>query len=123
MSQNLTLQTATIHLNHDSEPIKTNFEAAVTESIEEVLSTLGENVKEAMYSFLENNYGMRKDQIPSMIDDFTAAVESLFGDAAKLVELKIIEKVQGKVKGFTYRSKNKEIFFAEYLSALKRHLN
>jgi hypothetical protein len=100
-----------------------SFEMAVTESIDEVFSTLGENVKQAMYSYLENNYGMREDQIPSMIDEFTTAVESLFGVAAKLVELKIIEKVQGKVKGFAYKSKSKEIFFVEYLSALKRHLN
>jgi hypothetical protein len=100
-----------------------SFEMVVMESIDEVFSTLGENVKQAMYSYLENNYGMKKDQIPSMIDDFTTAVESLFGDAAKLVELKIIEKVQGRVKGFVYKSNSKEIFFVEYLSALQKQLN
>ena len=101
----------------------TSFEIAVTESIDEVFTTLGENVKQAMYSYLKNRYNMRKEQIPSMIEDFTNAIESIFGDAAKLVELKIIEKLQGKVKGFTYKSKSKEMFFAEYITALQRHLN
>ena len=100
-----------------------SFETAVSESIDEVFATLGENVKQAIYSYLENKYSMGKEQIPNMIDDFTDAIESIFGYAAKLVELKIIEKVQGKVKGFCYESKSKEIFFVEYLSALQKHLN
>ena len=100
-----------------------SFEKAVTESIDEVLSTLGENVKQAVYSYLENRYRMRKDQIPSMIEEFTDAIESLFGDAANLVKLQIIEKVQGKMKGFCYKSKSKEIFLVEYLSALQKHLD
>lgn len=100
-----------------------SFETAVTESIDEVFSTLGENVKQAIYSYLENRYSMRKELIPSMIEEFTDGIESLFGDAAKLVELKIIEKVQGKVKGFCYKSKSEEIFFVEYFSALQKHLN
>ena len=58
-----------------------------------------------------------------MIEGFTDAIESIFGDAAKLVELKIMEKLQSKVKGFAYKSKRKEVFFAEYLAALQRHLD
>ena len=123
MSQHLTHPTATIYLNRESEPLKTNFEAAVTESIEEVLSTLGENVKQAIYSYLENKYSIRKEQIPSKIEDFSDGIESIFGDAAKLVELKIMEKLQSKVKGFSYKSESKEIFFVEYLAALQRHLD
>jgi hypothetical protein len=98
------------------------FDLAVIESIDEVFTNLGENVKEAMYSYLEIRYSMQKEQIPSMIDEFTDAVESLFGEAAKLVELKIIERIQGRVKGFSYKSKTTEIFFSEYISALQMYL-
>ena len=122
MSQQLTSLTATFDLRGEKEPLKVSFETAVTESIDEVFTTLEENVKQAVYSYLENKYGIRKEQIPSMIEGFTDAIESIFGDAAKLVELKIIEKLQSKVKGFAYKSKRKETFFAEYLAALQRHL-
>lgn len=105
MSQQLTSLTATFDLRGEKEPLKVSFETAVTESIDEVFTTLGENVKQAVYSYLENKYGIRKEQIPSMIEVFTNAIESIFGDAAKLVELKIIEKLQSKVKGFAYKSK------------------
>ncbi len=103
--------------------IPISFDTAVAESVDEVFSTLGENAKQAIYSYLENRYSIRKEQIPRMIEDFTDGIESLFGDAAKLVELKIIEKVQDKVKGFCYKSKSKEILFVEYLSELQKHLN
>lgn len=121
MSQQLTSLTATFDLRGEKEPLKVSFETAVTESIDEVFTTLGENVKQAVYSYLENKYGIRKEQIPSMIEVFTNAIESIFGDAAKLVELKIIEKLQSKVKGSLIN--RKEMFFAEYLAALQSHID
>ena len=96
MNQQLTSLTATFDLKSEKEQLKTSFETAVSESIDEVFTTLGENVKQAFYSYLENKYGIGKEQIPSMIEGFTDAIESIFGDAAKLVELKIMEKLQSK---------------------------
>ena len=76
-----------------------------------------------VYIFLENNYGIKKEQIPRKIESFSVAIESIFGDAAKLVEIKIMEKLQGKVKGFKYKSRSNEIFFAEYIAALQSCLD
>ena len=123
MTQQLTNLTIPFDLMGEKEPLKIVFETVVTEAIDEVFTTLGESVKQAVYSYLENKQGIRKEQIPSMIEGFTDAIESIFGDAAKLIELKIIEKLQGKVKGFAYKSKCKEMFFVEYLAALQRHLD
>ena len=122
MTQQLTILTATFNLSDIKEQTKENFEKALTESIDEVFTTFGESVKQSVYSYLENKHGIRKQQIPRMIEKFTDALESIFGEAAKLVELKIIEKLQGKVKGFAYKTMSKEIFFAEYLAELQRHI-
>jgi hypothetical protein len=122
MSQQLTIPTAIISITEKKEKSEISFDETVTESIDEVFASLGENVKQAMYSYLENKYRMRKQQIPRMIEDFTNAIELIFGDASKLVELKIIEKLQSKVNGFSYKSKSTEMFFAEYLAALQKHL-
>jgi len=107
----------------ENEPIKVTFEGVLMEAIDEVFQSLGENVKQSMYRYLENNYGITKMQIPVMIEGFAGAVESIFGCAAKLVELKIIEKLQCKAKGFTYKPKNKEILFTEYLNDLQKYLD
>jgi len=122
MTQQLTILTSTFDLSDIKEQTKENFETALIESIDEVFTTFGESVKQGVYSYLENKHGIRKQQIPRMIEGFTDALESIFGEAAKLVELKIIEKLQGKVKGFAYKTKRKEIFFAEYLAELQRHI-
>jgi len=123
MTQQLITLTAIIDLMDKKEPLKMNFETTVTEAIDEVFTTLGENIKRAVYIYLENNYGIRKDQIPRKIEGFSAAIESIFGNAAKLVELKIIEELHGKVKEFTYKSSGNEIFLSEYLAALQSYLD
>ena len=123
MTQQLISLTAIIDLMDKKESVKVNFETAVTEAIDEVFTSLGENVKRVVYIFLENNYCIKKEQIPRKIEGFAAAIESIFGDAAKLVELKIMEKLQSKVKGFNYKSSSKEIFFSEYLAELKNYLD
>ena len=122
MAQQLSGLTALLELG-EKEPLTITFEAALTEAIDEVFQGLGEDVKQSIYRYLENNYGIRKLQIPVMIEDFADAVESIFGEAAKLVELKIMEKLQGKVTDFAYKPKNREILFTEYLNDLKRYID
>ncbi len=123
MSQQQIISTPIINITEEKEKSELSFEGAVTESIDEVFTSFGENVKQAMYNYFENKYGMGKQQIPSMIEDFANAIESIFGDSSKLVELKIIEKLQSKIKGFTYKSKSAEMFFTEYLAALQKYLD
>ena len=123
MTQQETNPTSIIELNYESEQTKTNFETAVTESVDQVFASLGENVKNAVYKYVETKYNIRKEQIPANIEDFTVALESIFGDAAKLVELKIMRTLQGKVGDFIFRSKNKDMLFVEYLAALQKHLD
>jgi len=120
MTQQLTELTTICELRA-IEPKAITFEEALAEAIDEVFQSLGEDVKQSMYRYLENNYGIRKLQIPTMIESFTGAVESIFGCAAKLVELKIIEKLQSKAQGFMYKPKNSEILFTEYLNDLQKY--
>jgi hypothetical protein len=98
---------------------KNSFEVTLNQAIDEVFTSLGENVKQATYNYIENKYKIKKEQIPSNIEDFASAVETIYGDAARLVELKIMEKLEGKTQGFIYKSDCKEIFFVEYLAALR----
>lgn len=123
MTQQLTNLTIAFDEIERKETLKIDFETALTEAIDEVFTTLGERVKIAIYSCLENRHGIRKDQISGVIDGFADAIELIFGDAAKLIELQIIEKLHYKVKDFNYKSNGKEMLFAEYLTALRGYLN
>ena len=123
MTQQLTNLTIAFDEIERKETLKIDFETALAEAIDEVFTTLGERVKMAIYSCLENRHGIRKDQISGVIDGFADAIELIFGDAAKLIELQIIEKLHYKVKDFNYKSNGKEMLFAEYLTALRGYLN
>jgi hypothetical protein len=118
----MTQQLSELTFPFELEIQKEKFENILTESIDEVFVALGENVKQAFYSYLEKA-GIRKEQIPKNIEGFTYAIESIFGQAAILVELKIIERLQRKADGFTYKSKAQGLFFADYLATLRRYLN
>ncbi|MGE5574863.1 MAG: hypothetical protein ACM3UL_01895 [Ignavibacteria bacterium] len=122
MTQELIGLTALCELG-EKEALTITFEAALMEAIDEVFQSLGEDVEQSIYRYLENNYGIKKVQIPVMIDDFTGAVESIFGVAGKLVELKIMKRLQSKVQGFAYKPKNKEVLFTDYLISLRKYLD
>jgi hypothetical protein len=122
MTQQLTGSISTLEFEGEKKHL-TPFEPAVTEAIAEVFNAFGENVKQALYRKLENNYGVAREQIPIMIDEFVDALESIFGNSAKLVELKIMKRIQRKNRGFSYKSKNNEILFTEYLAELRSYLD
>jgi hypothetical protein len=109
-----------IHLDFTEKKETLNFEEALSESIDQVLAALG--VDQAVYSFLEQEEGIGKEQIPKKIQKFTDALESIFGISAAVVELKIIEKLNWQTHGFTYKSKSQDLFFVDYLAALQKHL-
>jgi hypothetical protein len=121
MSQQLTTLTIPYESLGKKESKKADFETALRESIDEVFSAFGKNVKQAIYSLLENNYNISKKDIPNKAEAFTNALEATFGEPAKLIEIKIIEKLQVKIKDFTYRTGKSDLLLTDYLTALRSH--
>jgi len=105
-----------------NESPKTKFETAVTEAIEDMLSSFGSNSKQAIYSHLERRYGLGKEEIPFKIEDFARAIEQTFGSAAGNVEIKIIECLHAKCQDFSYVPRNGELDFVEFIYNLQNHL-
>ncbi|MGD0072229.1 MAG: hypothetical protein ABSB71_11795 [Candidatus Bathyarchaeia archaeon] len=105
-----------------NEPLETKFETAVTEAIDDSLSALGATNKQTIYRHLENRYGIKKQEIPFKIADFANAIEETFGSVAKVIEVKIIEKLHAKNKAFHYVTKKDELNFTEFISCFQRFL-
>ncbi len=55
------------------------FEHVLLETLDEALSTLGENVKKTVYFHLQQKFLIAKQEIPYKIDDFSDALEQIFG--------------------------------------------
>ncbi len=76
------------------------FEAVLLEAVDEAFLSLGENVKTSIYFHLEHEFIFPKQDIPYRIDDFSNALERIFGVAAKYLEILIMKKLQKKVACF-----------------------
>jgi hypothetical protein len=105
-----------------NEQLETKFETAVTEAIDDSLSAFGVANKQTIYRHLENRYGIKKEEISFKIADFANAIEETFGSVAKVIEVKIIEKLHAKNKDFHYVTKKDELNFTEFISCFQRYL-
>ncbi len=101
---------------------KSDFEKFLIDAVDQELSILGDDAKKATYSCLKGTFGIKKHEIPNKIEEFAFALERIFGAGAKVLEVRIIESVCRRVNNFKYFPKHGDIFFADYLIALRSHL-
>jgi hypothetical protein len=119
-NQTLSDPVCAAYMNSESEAV---FELAVTQAVNEILSALGENTKQAIYGRLKNRYGLCKEDIPVKIDAFAKAIEETFGVVGKLIEIKIIERLHEQYSDFRYSPKNGQLDFVEYVTNLQSCLD
>ena len=103
-------------------PCKTSIETTLLSAIDESLSSFGDSFKQVIYFQLANTYHIKKHEIPDKINEFTDAIEEIFGIGAKLIEMKIIKALYEKVAGFTYFAEKEDLIFTEYIENIRRFL-
>ena len=98
-----------------------NFEKLLLEAIDEGLNVLGESSKQVVYFNLEKTFMMNRLDIPYRIEEFTDAIERIFGTGAKILEIQIMKclfkRVEYSIKNY---SEPKNLTFIEYVAAVKR---
>jgi hypothetical protein len=87
--------------------------------MDQTFSKLGVPTKHALYSFLETNYKLSKEDIPNRIEDFVNALEQIFGTSALLIEIDLMKSMQQKVPSFIFKIENADLNFEYYLKSLK----
>ena len=73
------------------------FDELLIEAIDEGLCVLGEPMKNHLYIIFENNFGIRKHEIPKEIEYFSYTLHRLFGWGACRLEIKFMEKLYPKI--------------------------
>ena len=73
------------------------FHMILLESIDEAFLTLGKNAKSLIYVHLETKFAISRQDIPKRINDFSDALEQIFGLAAKQLEILIMKLLNKKV--------------------------
>jgi hypothetical protein len=103
-------------------PTENKFNVAISEAVQESLSLFNTLGKEAVYLHLEKAFKIKKQEIPSKIEEFSDAVEQMFGVGAKLVEIKIIEALHSRIREFVFIPKKGDVDFKEYIASLRAFL-
>ena len=67
------------------------------DAVDEALSVLGESPKEAIYEFLQNDYGIEKNEIPNRFREFSSILEETVGPSSDQVLEFIIERFYVKL--------------------------
>ena len=96
------------------------------DAIDKALSSLGEESKSAIYLHLERVQNLPKSEIPAKIDEFSSAIENLFGVGARFLEIMILRKLHAEV-GVVWKidAPNSKMLldltFKQYVSFVKKY--
>jgi len=100
-----------------------NFEELLLEAVDAALSPLGDSSKQAIYFYLETKFTVKKQDIPNKIEQFTNAIEEMFGYGAKILEIEIIKHLHVKIAGaFEYFPEKDDLLFIDYIDAVRMHV-
>ena len=97
-----------------------SFEEVLLEAIDESFSWLGESEKQAIYFILKKTYKISKQEIPYRIEEFTEAIEEIFGLGAKIIEIRIMKDLFSRMGySFPYIHSQEGLEFTKYIEAAR----
>jgi len=73
------------------------FNNLLEQAIDDVLSSLGEPVKNQLYIRLEEDFSLQRHQIANQIDQFSLFLFRTFGPSSILLQIKIMKRVNEKI--------------------------
>ncbi len=94
------------------------FELLLLECIDEGLSVLGNEPRQALYQYLLTICSLPRDEIPSRVADFAAGLKKSLGGASRVIERIILRKLFQKT-GSNFRE-TMDTEFTEYVAEAKR---
>lgn len=73
-----------------------SFEQILLEAIDDALSSLGENIKTAVYFHVEKSFNVKRHEIPKRLTDFLGAFERIFGIGTRHLEILFMKSLHEK---------------------------
>lgn len=94
------------------------FEQILLECVDEGLSVLGNEPRQALYQYLLTICSLPREEIPSRVAEFAAGLKKSLGGASKVIERIILRKLFQKT-GASFRE-TIDTEFTEYVADAKR---
>jgi KaiC/GvpD/RAD55 family RecA-like ATPase len=97
---------------------RTNVEEAMLDAIDRGLLALGKVVRDTIYDRFDRMYQLRREEIPTKLDAFHGALQTMFGAGAKVIETQIAKGFSARLgSGFT---ENENWTIVDYFEFAKR---
>ncbi len=65
----------------------------VLKCVDNALRCLGETAKRIIYWYLENEQGLKKEEIPDKPEEFITGLEKIYGSGARIIERLIVSEM------------------------------
>lgn len=96
-----------------------SFEKKFMEAIDEAFFSIGNDCNRAIYDCLERNFMLNKLNIPKRVEDFSDALDKIFGFSAKILEIRIMNNLYLRIgNSFKYENE-KTLDFVNYIQSIK----
>jgi hypothetical protein len=98
-------------------PNTKDFDEILLKSIDEAFFSLGESVRQSIYFHLEEQFQIKRKQIPKNLKKFQDAIEKIFGSGARFLEILIMKNLYLKVGGSVQMD---SVDFISYVNEVKQ---
>ncbi len=95
-----------------------SFSEVLLDCVDEALSVLGNEPRQAVYQYLSTIHSLDREQIPDKVDDFAAGLKKALGGASRVIERLILKKLSQRI-GSTFREAA-DLEFTDYVRDAKR---
>lgn len=94
------------------------FEKNLLDAVDDGLLSLGENPRKAIYFHLKKSFQIQKESIPEETDEFSRALNTIFGPGAEIIEMYILKELYQRLE--LNFEKKKGCTFADYVREAKK---
>lgn len=94
------------------------FGQVLLDCVDDGLSVLGNEPRQAVYQYLSTICSLDREQIPDKVNEFAAGLKKALGSASRVIERLILKKLFQRI-GSTFREAV-DLEFTDYVSEAKR---
>ncbi len=107
--------------NKTTKTRETIFQKEFLNAVDATFEVLGNSNRQTLYRCLETKFNLSKNKIPESIVPFENALERIFGQAASLIEIQIIQRLHKAFPEFEF-SCREAFSLSEYVKSLNSFL-
>ncbi len=95
------------------------FDELLLNAIDDSFTSLGESIRQSIYFHLDEQFRLKREQIPRCLNKFQTAIEKIFGSGARFLEILIMKNLHLKSDISIEAENNVDINFIEYVKRVK----